>query len=472
MTYRIQMSCCMIFALVAAVAPTDSYAAKIESRAYINSSCIIADEPFLLPESDADTSARMAPLFGALAAKLANTLISGIISGVAGGIDKRGARKNTEYVTANNVNLFAVDLSGEPFIILNPQFGCATIVTGEIHPSAYDCKSEYIPRDIPVEFLDIPESDWVSTRTDNSVENILRRANVCVVGDVRSAFEARIVLSDDGSAYRVDSAGYTLNSLMDTKSKSATRNLFYTMEVVEPSADGDGHVLTMSLINLGEVSAGDSSLGDVALSSDWLLVPEIPSSAKQDFLSDTSVHREVYGKIEALERVVARDSRYLAGIEERANSAEPEIQAALQSEVTNIRIRLVTSGSMLDALRGEYQDLPEIDARYMPVTIRFGITETRSESKAMKQIAAAIKANSEMLAITAANMAGIERSLDIDFGGTELDALRTDYFDALVALEVESPESTTNTEQLKENLELAQQSYNAALVADGLPPVK
>ena len=147
-------------------------------------------------------------------------------------------------------------------------------------------------------------------------------------------FEARIVLSADSTAYRVDSAGYTLNSLHDTKSKSAKRNLFYTMEVVEPSADGDGSVITMALIDLGEVSAGDASLGDVALSSDWLLVPEISTSAYEDFETDTAVHQELYGKIAALERAVARDSRYLAGIEERANSAEPEIRSALQGEIT------------------------------------------------------------------------------------------------------------------------------------------
>ena len=95
----------------------------------------------------------------------------------------------------------------------------------------------------------------------------------------------------------------------------------------------------------------------------------------------------------------------------------------------------------------EYRDLPDIDAQYLPVTIRFGITETRSESKAMKQIAAAIEANSEKLASSAAGMIGVERSLDSTFGDTDLDALRADYFDAIVAFEIESPESTDEADR-------------------------
>jgi hypothetical protein len=471
MTYRILTGHLICVALVLAIVPTDSYAA-VESRAYINETCIIADEPYLLPETADDTSARMAPMFGVIAGKVANALVSGIIQGVSGRLDKRGARKDTEYISANNVNLFAADLSGEPRFLLNPQFGCATIVAGEIQPSAYECSTEYVPKELPEEFLTLPESEWVTTRTDNSVENILKRANVCVVGAVRSVFEARIVLSADSTAYRMDSAGYTINRLHDTNRKSAKRNLFYTMEVIEPSADGEGSVMTMALIDLGEVSAGHASLGDVALSSDWLLVPQISPSAYEDFETDTAVHQELFGKIGALERVVARDSRYLAGIEERANSAEPEIRAALQDEITTVRIRLVTSESMLEALRGEYQDIPEFDAQYMPVTIRFGMTETRSESKAMKQIAAALENNKEKIANSAAEMMSVERSLDSASSDSELDTLRASYFDAVVALEIESPESPADAEKLQTNLELATQNYNAALIEAGLSPVE
>ena len=54
-------------------------------------------------------------------------------------------------MTANNVNLFVTDPSGEPQVRLNPQFGCATIVTGDIRPSDYDCTAEYVPRTVSSE---------------------------------------------------------------------------------------------------------------------------------------------------------------------------------------------------------------------------------------------------------------------------------------------------------------------------------
>jgi hypothetical protein len=127
---------------------------------------------------------------------------------------------------------------------------------------------------------------------------------------------------------------------------------------------------------------------------------------------------------------------------------------------------------MLEALRGEYQDIPEFDAQYMPVTIRFGMTETRSESKAMKQIAAALENNKEKIANSAAEMMSVERSLDSASSDSELDTLRASYFDAVVALEIESPESPADAEKLQTNLELATQNYNAALIEAGLSPVE
>jgi hypothetical protein len=167
MTPKYLLSYCIIALIASATILTDAQAADVRSRAYTNSSCIIADEPFLLPETSDDTSARMAPMIGMIAAKLANALITGAIDRVSGGLNKRGGRKDTEYVTANNVNLYVADLSGEPQVRLNPEFRCATIVTGEIQPSDYDCRSEYIPREASVEFLNLPPSEWVTTREDN-----------------------------------------------------------------------------------------------------------------------------------------------------------------------------------------------------------------------------------------------------------------------------------------------------------------
>jgi len=471
MASRHLLSYCIVAVIASAAILTDSHAANVQSRAYINSSCIIADEPFLVPETVDDTSARMAPMVGFIVAKLANVLISGAIDGMAGEIDKRGRRKDTEYVTANNVNLYVADLSGEPQVRLNPEFRCATIVAGEIQPSAYDCTDEYIPREVSGDSLNLPPEEWITTRKDNSVENILKRANVCVVGKVGSVFEARIILSDDSTAYRVDSVGYQINSLFSTKSDSAKRSLFYTMEVVEPTADGDGRVLTMPLLDLGEVSAGVSSAGDTTVSSGWLLVPKISSHARQYFQSDTVLHQEVFGKIEALERLLTRDSRVLAGIEERAKDVSSDVRNALNDEITAIEIRLVKSDSMLDALHGEYADLPVVVKQYMPVTIRFGITESRSAKKSLQTIAGILGRNSKMLASTATQMAGVERSLDAMPVESDIDIARAAYFDAKIALEIESP-LAADAERLHSEFVIAKQSLNAALIAEGLVPIE
>jgi len=472
MTSRHLLSYCIIAVIASAAILTDSHAANVKSRAFINSSCIIADEPFLVPETADDTSARMAPLLGYIVSKLANVLITSAIDSMAGEIGKRGGRKDTEYVTANNVNLYVADLSGEPQVRLNPEFRCATIVAGEFQPSTYDCTDEYVPREVSADSLNLPPSEWSTTRKDNSIENILKRANVCVVGEVGSVFEARIILSDDRTAYRVDSVGYQINSLFSTKRKSAKRSLFYTMEVVEPTADGSGRVLTMPLLDLGEVSAGVSSPGGTTVSSGWLLVPKISLHASQYFQSDTGLHQEVFGKIEALERSVTRDTRVLTGIEERAKDVSSDVGNALKNEIMKIEIRLIKSDSMLDALRGEYADLPVVVEKYMPVTIRFGITESRSARKSLQVISGILGKNSEMLASKATHMIGVERSMDAMPVESEIDIARAAYFDAKIALEIESPLSAADAERLHSELEEAKQSVNAALVAEGLAPIE
>jgi hypothetical protein len=228
----------------------------------------------------------------------------------------------------------------------------------------------------------------------------------------------------------------------------------------------------MPLLDLGEVSAGTSSLGDTAVSSDWLLVPDISPNARRDFQSDTVIHQEVFGKIEALERVVTRDTRVLAGIEERAKDVSSNIRDALKDEMTDIEIRLIKSASMLEALRGEYADLPVVAEQYMPVTIRFGITESRSERKALQAIGGILEKNSEMLASKASKMINVERSLDGMPEQSELDIARAAYFDAKIALEIESPSAAADAERLQSEFEAAKQSFNATLIAEGLAPVE
>ncbi len=458
-----------LLVLLSATYAADNSSVDNDWRVFINSSCIITDEPFLLPQSDDEATARMAPLFGILVSKLASTLISTVIEGSVGGLGGQAARKDTKYVTAKDFNLYVAELSESPATSINPRLGCITVVAGQFHPDSIDCTDDYIPREVSVESLQLPQSEWQTGRTDNSVENILRRANVCMAGPTKSVYEARILFSDDKTAYRMNNAGYWINSLMSTKSTTASRNLLYTLEIVGPSAGSGGPALSTAWVNIGQVSAGDTAIGGDR--SDWLRVPPMSRSARQAHASDTAIHQEVIGQIEALERAVVRDSRLLAGIQERARAVSPEVREGLEKEMAKIGVRLVTKEAMLEARLGEYDDLPQSRLLYMPVIMRFGITETRSERKTMQMVAAILEANSKVLADTANEMIGIDRSLNLETTESDLEILRESYFDALVAVNTSLPDSNNEVEELEQELTLAKESYNAARLATGLSPI-
>ncbi len=458
-----------LLVLLSATYAADNSSVDNDWRVFINSNCIITDEPFLLPQSDDEATARVVPLFGILVSKLASALISTVIEGSVGGLGGQAARKDTKYVTAKDFNLYLADLSESPATSINRRLGCITVVAGQFHPDSLDCTGDYIPREVSVESVQLSQSEWQTTRTDNSVENILRRANVCMAGQTKSVYEARILFSDDKTAYRMNNAGYWINSLMSTKSTTASRNLLYTLEIVAPSAGGGGPALSTAWVSIGQVTAGDTAIGGDH--SDWLRVPPMSRSARQAHASDTAIHQEVIGQIEALERAVVRDSRLLAGIQERARTASPEVREGLEKEMAKIGVRLVTKEAMLEARLGEYDDLPQSRLLYMPVTMRFGITETRSERKTMQMVAAILEANSKVLADTASEMIGIDRSLNLETTEADLEILRESYFDALVAVNTSLPDSNNEVEELERELILAKESYNAARLATGLSPI-
>ncbi len=172
--------------LIIAAYSAGSGAAADDRRAFFNSSCIIVDEPFLLPDTGDGSSARVAPLLVALAGKLAGTLISGLITGVSSDLDAGGARRDTKYVAARDLSLYVTELSESPAVSVNARFGCVTVVVGEFHPDSVDCTADYLPREVSPDSLELPESEWQTIRTDNSVENVLKRANVCVIGQSKA----------------------------------------------------------------------------------------------------------------------------------------------------------------------------------------------------------------------------------------------------------------------------------------------
>ena len=120
---------------------------------------------------------------------------------------------------------------------------------------------------------------------------------------------------------------------------------------------------------------------------------------------------------------------------------------------------------------GAFSDLPQETLQYMPVTMRFGVTETRTEKKAMQVLAAILEANKSSLQQAANEMFNIDRSLDLESGEADFEALRADYFDALLALDIGAQDPDENYADLQRDLETAKQSYNSALAAHGLDPI-
>jgi len=441
-------------------------------RTYINDSCIVTDEPFLLPETDDQSTARIAPLLALVATRMASTLVGSIITGFTGGVSAKAASRDTNFITTNDFNLYRTDLSDSPAASINPRLGCITVVAARFQANPANCKSEYIPRTLPVEALNLPESEWQTDRTDNSIENILKRANVCVVGQAKSVYEARIEFSEDKTAYRMNNAGYWINSLSSTKSTRAARNLLYTLEIVEPSEGSGGRVLSTAWVDLGMVSAGATAVGGGAVNrSNWLSVPPMSRSALQAHEVDTAAHQDVSGQIEALERAVVRDERQLEGIKRRAESASDEIREGLEKEISKIGVGIITKESMLEARRAEYEDLPQPTLLYMPVTMRFGITESRSNRRAMQVLSFILEANQEVLTETANEIISIDRSLDLDSDDADMETLRQEYFDALVAVSALPPDSEQTPGELAQELASAKDAYNAARIANGLDPV-
>lgn len=448
---------------------TATHAADTEWRAFINGTCIVTDEPFLLPQNDDGATTRVAPLFGMLASKLASTLISG----AATGISSRAARKDTTFVAAEDFHLYVAELSESPETRINPQLGCISIVAGNFEPANVDCTAEYLPRELVVETVEKPSEEWQTTRTDESVENVLRRANICLSGPPAAVYEARIQYSDDNTAYRMSSAGYWINALNTTRKKNAQRSLLYTLEMIEPTETAGGRVLSTAWVNLGSVRASSRANNDIgATHSEWLRVPSISKDARRVYDDDTAVHQEVAGKVEALERSVLRDARLLAGIRVRAEKAEPDVRAALDKEMSKISVRLVTSEAMLDARQAEYDDLPLTSQAYMPITMRIGVTESRDERRTMQALASVLKANSASITKAASQLTTYERSFDLDPDAPDLKTVRSDYYDAVVALNIGQANAADETDSLEHDLAAARDSYNQVRVAEGLAPIE
>jgi hypothetical protein len=463
----------------------------VEVRAYVDDKCIIADEPFFLPvagNGSDQATAKFLPLIGLIVGKLAELYINHQLQSSADRIKAGAARKDTRYAVTKQMNLYRAEFQPAPTLRINANLGCMTIVAASFKPEPADCTAQYAPKELSPETRDLPQSEWKTSRTDDSIENQLRRANVCLNGNAKAVYEARFEFSADGTAYRLKDAGYRIESLLTTPDKGAARTTLYTLKISNPGATDQQEVLSSAWVNIGTVSAGahasgarangagangagaNGAKGDAA---PWLRVPPMSVEARRIYEEKTKTHQEVMGEIEALKRAQTRNQRILDSMDQRIATADAATAEGLKQERTRIAVQNQTQGAELDARNAEYRDLPRTPMEFMPVTIEVAVTETESEKKAQLAMAEIIGKNSDVVgsAIGTSATTLLSRSLPgpADSAG-ELERARAGYFDALI--EVQSSAAGGAGADSQRNLALMKDRYNEARRSQGLEQIK
>jgi hypothetical protein len=453
-------------------------------RAYVDDACIIADEPYFLPvNKDAadQTTAKFLPLIGLVVGKLAELFINHEIQASADRMKSGAARKDTRYAVIRQMNLYRADFQPAPSLGINAKLGCMTIVAASFKPEPADCSAEYLPKELARETKDLPQSEWKTSRTDDSIENQLRRANVCVIGKIKAVYEARFEFSGDGTAYRLKDAGYHVDSLLTTSEKGASRTTLYTLKISDPGATDQQEVLSSAWVNVGTVTAGSHAAGSKSDAAPWLRVPPLSTEARRVYDAKTKVHQEVMGEIEALNRALTRNRRILASLDQRIAAADADTVDGLKQERTRIAVQNQAQSAELDARKAEYQDLPRATLEFMPVTIEVAVTETESEKKARLALADIIGKNGDVLGSAVGNAATglISKSAaaadlkiepDAADSASELERTRALYYDARVAAESSAPGKTSADSQ--RTIALMKDKYNEARHLQGLEPIK
>jgi hypothetical protein len=457
----------------------------VSVRAYVNDTCIIADEPFFVPvapaqDGDAQNNAKFLPLLGLVVGKLAELFINHEIQSKANQYKSGVARKDTRYAVTEQMNLYRVDFNPTPALSINARLGCMTIVAGTFKPQASNCSAAYIPKELSKDSVNLPQERWHTTRTDDSIENQLRRADICLDGKARAVYEARFEFSADGTAYRLKDAGYRIETLLTTDKPAVTRTTLYTLKISNPSATDQQEVISSAWVNIGSVKAGAHSEGAAGKDVPWLRVPPLSVEARRNFDDKTKVHQEVAGEIQALQRAHTRNLRQLAGLDQRIGKASQDVLPGLKQERTRLAVQDQTQAAELDARNAEYQDLPRTPLEFMPVTIEVGVTETESEKKAQVALAEIVGSNSDLVASAVGNAAtgllskaAASGDLKLEPDGAEakgdLDRARARYYDALIA--EKSAEGGAAKQTADRDLLAAKDKYNVARRSLGLEQI-
>ena len=450
----------------------------VEIRAFLNDTCIVSDEPYYLPPFEDEQIERSFDLPGIVIGKAAYALLNSIVKITASALENLSGQKDLHYVAAYDFDLYQVALDESPSYSLNDRLSCVTVVVAGFEPQGADCMHRYVPKQVQATNTADDDLDAKVVREDPSVENILRRANVCVDGESHSVYEGRLNFSEDGTAFKIESAGLWLNSLLSTNSRRADRSVIYMFDISEPGLDAKARTLLTASIPVGSIRAGTTiEDGNLVGESDWLQVPPMSRQSALAYERDTAIHQDVYAEIQSLERSVKHNSRLLEGLKSRLDDASENVRQTMQREMESLEYKVLHMESLLDARRAEYRDLPRQQRNYMPVTIGVGVIESRSEKRALATLASFLKEHRAKIAGAATDAIGFERSLDSQSSSGEptkesiLQLTRTSYFDARIAVEEAKVAGGENIAALEEQLSQAKGAYNEARENAGIPPI-
>ena len=461
---------------------------QIDVHAFVNDSCIVADEPYFVPRApkgeDADQmTPKFLPLLGLVIGKLAELFINHEIQVKAREMTSAADRKDTRYATTSQMNLYRADLTPAPVLHINGKLGCMTIVAAHLKPAESDCTAAYSPKQLDPATLQLPQAQWKSSRTDDSVENQLRRANICVDGNAWAVYEARFEFSSDGTAYRLRNAGYRINSLLTTQDKGASRSAVYTLKISQPAATDQLEVLSSAWVKLGTVTAGSKSSGSANDDAQpWWRVPPMTVEARRAYDEKTGTRQQLSGEIDALQRALARNQRVIDGLDRRIGSASPELVEGLKQERTKSAVQVQVQEAELDARTSELQEMPQDPLEFMPVQIEVAVTETESEKKTQLALADIVRGTGAAVASAVGTQVTtmMSRSLKLSAAGDvsapisaaesqELMRAKARYFDALVDSRTNAREGSAAESQA--NLSTAKTRYNDARRSLGLDPI-
>ena len=461
---------------------------KIDVHAFVNDACIVADEPYFVPPAPkgGDTeqmTPKFLPLLGLVIGKLAELFINHEIQSKAKEMKSGADRKDTRYASTSQMNLYRVDFQAAPVLHINGRLGCMTIVAAHLKPDPSDCTAAYLPKQLDPATLQLPQAQWKTSRTDDSVENQLRRANICVDGTAWAVYEARFEFSNDGTAYRLKNAGYRINSLLTTQDKGASRSAVYTLKISQPAATDQLEVLSSAWVKLGTVTAGSRS-GESADddAAPWWRVPPMTVEARRAYDEKTGTRQQLSSEIDALKRALVRNQRVIDGLDRRIDSASSDLVDGLKQERTKTAVQVQVQEAELDARNSELQEMPHDPLEFMPVQIEVSVTETESEKKTQLALADIVGGTGGAVASAVGTelTTMISRSMKLPADGDsaalgsaaeskELARARARYFDALVDSRADTRGAPTP--ELQSNLSAAKTRYNDARHSLGLDPI-